>query len=78
MINTNKVKGRIAEQGKTIQKIATKMPCTAYSLGQKIANKTPMNLEEAILLAIELEISKEEFTGFFLNDKLQNTTKMEG
>ena len=74
MINTAKVKGRIVEKGKTIQSIAPKIPCSPYTLGQKISNETPMNLEEAMILSEELEITKEEFAEFFLNEKLQNTT----
>ena len=74
MINTAKVKGRIIEKGKTIQSIAPKIPCSPYTLGQKISNETPMNLEEAMILSEELEITKEEFSEFFLNEKLQNTT----
>lgn len=74
MINTAKVKGRIVEKGKTIQAIAPKIPCSPYTLGQKISNETPMNLEEAMILSEELEITKEEFAEFFLNEKLQNAT----
>lgn len=75
MINTAKVKGRIVEKGKTIQSIAPRIPCSPYTLGQKISNETPMNLEEAMILSEELDIKKEEFAEFFLNEKLQNTTK---
>ena len=75
MINTQKVKGRIVEKGLTIQLIAPKIPCSAYTLGQKIGNETPMNLEEAMILSDELDITKEEFADFFLNEKLQNTKK---
>ena len=75
MINTSKVKGRIVEKGKTIQAIAPKIPCSPYILVRKIANESPMSLEEAIILSEELDISKEEFAEFFLQQKLQNTTK---
>lgn len=75
MINTAKIKGRIVEKGKTIQSIAPKIPCSPYTLGQKLLNETPMNLEEAIILSDELDITKDEFADFFLNKKLQNTTK---
>lgn len=75
MVNTAKVKGRIVEKGKTIQSIAPKIPCSAYTLGQKIANETPINLDEVIVLCEELEIQQEEFAEFFLKEKLQNTTK---
>ena len=75
MINTAKIKGRIVEKGKTIQSIAPKIPCSPYTLGQKLLNETPMNLEEAIILSDELDITKDEFADFFLKKKLQNTTK---
>ena len=75
MINTSKVRGRIVEKGKTIQSIAPKIPCSPYILGRKIANESPMNLEEAIILSDELDISTEEFSEFFLQRRLQNTTK---
>lgn len=66
MINTSKVRGRIVEKGKTIQSIAPKIPCSPYILGRKIANESPMNLEEAIILGNELDISKEDFAEYFL------------
>ena len=75
MVNTAKIKGRIVEKGKTIQAIAPKIPCSAYTLGQKIGNETPINLEEVMVLCNELEITQEEFADFFLQEKLQNTTK---
>ena len=74
MINTSKVKGRMIEKGKTMQSIAPKIPCSPYTLGRKIANKAPMNLEETIILCNELDITEEEFAEFFLQQKLQNTT----
>lgn len=74
MLNTQKIKGRIVEKGKTIQAIAPKIPCSPYTLGQKIANETPINLDEVLVLCKELDISADEFSDFFLQDKLQNTT----
>lgn len=71
MVNTAKIRGRIVEKGKTIQLIAPKIPCSPYTLGQKIANESPMNLEEASVLCEELDIKEEEFADFFLQDKLQ-------
>lgn len=75
MVNTAKIRGRIVEKGKTIQVIAPKIPCSAYTLGQKLANETPINLEEVIVLCDELDIKKDEFAEFFLQNRLQNTTK---
>lgn len=75
MVNTQKIKGRIVEKGKTIQSIAPKIPCSPYTLGQKIANETPINLDEVMVLCEELEITEQEFSEFFLQNELQNTTK---
>lgn len=66
MVNTQKIKGRIVEKGKTIQSIAPKIPCSPYTLGQKIANESPMNLEEASIICDELDIKEKEFAEFFL------------
>lgn len=65
MINTAKLRGRIVEKGKTIQTLAPKIPCTPYILGRKIANESPMQIEEATNLANELEIPDSEITEYF-------------
>jgi hypothetical protein len=75
LINSLKIKGRMAENQKTFQQLATKVNCTPYTLGRKVANKVPMTLEEANILAIELKITDEEFGEFFLQKELQNATK---
>ena len=75
MVNTLKIKGRMAEKNLTIQLIAPKVGCSAYTLGRKIANKKPINLEEVIALSDILDIEEQEFSEFFLQRKLQNTTK---
>lgn len=74
MVNTLKIKGRIVEKEKTIQAIAPKIPCSAYILGKKISNESPMNLDEVSVLCDELDITMNEFADFFLQNKLQNTT----
>lgn len=65
MINTNKINGRLAELGLTRQAIAPGMDLTPYTLGQKISNKQPMTLDEALKFAIILKISKEEIVEYF-------------
>nr|DAF61726.1 MAG TPA: Protein of unknown function (DUF739) [Siphoviridae sp. ct1yA16] len=69
MINTSKLRGRIVEKGKTIQAIAPKIPCTPYVLGQKIANERPMKIEEATILANELDIGDNEIVEYFFYDR---------
>lgn len=71
MINTAKMKGRIAEKEKTIQSIAPDIPCSAYTLGQQIGNKASMNLDTAEKLCEILDIREDEFAEFFLYKKLQ-------
>ena len=71
MINTAKIKGRMAEKEETIQKLAPKIPCTPYTLGQQISNKKPMTITTAEKLAELLSITDEEFVEFFLHQKLQ-------
>lgn len=66
MINTLKLKGRMAEKEKNYKKLASKINCSAYTLGQKVSNKAPMNLDEANILANELDIVDSEFKEFFL------------
>lgn len=65
MINTEKLKGRIIEKGKTIQKLAPKCGYSAYTLGKMISNKTPMPLTVSDILVEELNISREEIPDFF-------------
>lgn len=76
MINTAKLKGRIVEKGRTIQSLAPKIPCTPYTLGQKIANVKPMQIEEATILANELDIEDSEMVEyFFYNRSCKSATK---
>lgn len=76
MINSSKFKGRMIEKKYTFQTLAPKISCTPYTLGQKIANETPMTLEEANILAKELDINDKEFSEFFLQIRLQYATKI--
>ena len=76
MVNTAKIRGRIIEKGKTIQSIAPKIPCTPYTLGQKISNETPMHIEEAETLIDELEIPINEVVEyFFYNISCKSATR---
>ncbi len=65
MINSNKIKGRIVEKGLTIQIIAPQMQITPYTLGKKISNESPMTLDEALKLALILDITPEEIIEYF-------------
>ena len=65
MINTKKVRGKIAENELTIQIIAPQLGITPYTLGKKIANESPMTLDEALAFSIILNIPKEEICEYF-------------
>ena len=47
MVNTNKLKGRIVEQGLTIGSLAALIGISPSTLGRKIRNLSDMTLEEA-------------------------------
>jgi len=77
MINTNKVRGRITELGLTIQIIAPQIGVTPYTLGKKIANESPMTLDEALKLSIILKIpERENFEYFFYNLSCKTQQKL--
>lgn len=65
MVNTLKLKGRIAEQDTTISKLASSMGLTAYSLGRKIGGRSIMTLDEANKLQNLLNISDNDFMSYF-------------
>ena len=57
MPNERKIKAKITELGLTIGGIAKKIGVSPYTLGRKIAVKTPMSIRKARLLQKELQIS---------------------
>ena len=65
MVNTKKIKARMIEKDKNIQKLAPKVGYTAYTLGRMISNKTAMTLDVSKVLMIELDILDEEIPDFF-------------
>lgn len=66
MINTNKVRGRMVENGVTQQDAATYLGIAQATFSQKINNVRPMDLDEAEKLAEFLNITDIEFPLFFL------------
>ncbi len=65
MPNSRKIKARILELGLSIKVIAKQMGLTAYTLGRKIAGKTPMSLKEAHMLQVILQIPDNELVLYF-------------
>ena len=67
LINTSKIKGRLAELGLTQRDVANALQIAQPTANQKINNIRPMNLDEAQKLAVLLKITPEEFRTYFFN-----------
>ena len=65
MINTNKIKGRLAELGLTQKDVANALKVAQPTANQKINNIRPMDLEEAEKMAELLHINPEDFQTYF-------------
>ena len=65
MINTNKIKGRMAELQITQKDIAYSLGLAQSTVNQKINNVRPMDLEEAEKISNLLKIAPEDFTIYF-------------
>ena len=65
MINTFKIKGRMAEMGITQKDVALSLQVAPPTVSQKINNIRPMDLDEAEKLARMLKITDNEFAIYF-------------
>lgn len=65
MINTNKIKGRMAELRITQKDVATGLKLAQPTVNQKINNIRPMDLDEAEKLSLMLKIPDCEFVDYF-------------
>lgn len=65
MINTKKIKGRMAELGLTQKDISTALNLSQSTVSQKINNIRIMNLDEAECLAKLLLLSSEDIETYF-------------
>lgn len=68
MINTNKIKGRMAEMQLTQKEVAASLGLAQPTVNQKINNIRPMDLNEAEKLSVLLDIPPEEFSLYFFCD----------
>ena len=68
MVNANKIKGRIVEQGMSIGKVADVMGVSASTLGRKLRGLADFTLNEVVYLMQILGIKKSEFTDYFMCD----------
>lgn len=67
MINTFKIKGRMAEMGITQKDIASSLHVAPPTVSQKINNIRPMDLNEAEELAKMLKITDDDFAVYFFS-----------
>lgn len=65
MINSNKIKGRMAELGLTQKDVSKALSIAQPTANQKINNIRPMDLNEADALSTLLKIGPEEFSTYF-------------
>ncbi len=65
MINTSKIKGRLAEFGYTQADVAKELQISQSTANQKINNVRDMSLDEAEKLSHMLKIDSGEFGVFF-------------
>lgn len=65
MINTNKIKGRMAELQITQKDVANLLGLAQPTVNQKINNIRPMDLNEAEKLSDLLHIKPEDFAVYF-------------
>lgn len=65
LINTNKIKGRMAELQITQKDVAVFLGLAQPTVNQKINNIRPMDLNEAEKLSNLLRIKPEEFAVYF-------------
>ena len=68
MVNSRKIKGRMAELGITQKDIADQLNLAAPTVSQKINNIRPMDLGEAERLARILCVREGEFAEYFFWD----------
>ncbi len=70
MLNTRKLKGRMAEKGLTQKDIAEALGIATPTVNQKLNNVRPMDLTEAEQLAKILDISAEDFSAYFFANEV--------
>ncbi|MBR6728663.1 MAG: helix-turn-helix transcriptional regulator [Clostridia bacterium] len=69
MVNTNKLKGKIVEQGLTFGRLAELIGMSPSTLGRKIRNISDMTLEEVDMIRVTLHIPSSQITEYFFADK---------
>ncbi len=68
MVNTNKLKGRIVEQGLTFGSLAYIIGVSPSTLGRKIRNLSDMTLEEVERIREALDIPPSRIMEYFFKE----------
>ena len=69
MVNTNKIRGRIMEQGLTIGSLAPLVGVSPSTLGRKIKNNADMTLGEVEAIRDVLKIPPERVMEYFFTEE---------
>ncbi len=65
MVNTNKLKGKIVEQGLTFHRLSQMIGVSPSTLGRKIRNLSDMTLEEVEMIREILNIPPSRIMEYF-------------
>ncbi len=68
MVNTNKLRGKIVEQGLTFGRLAQMIGVSPSTLGRKIRNVSDMTLEEVELIRDSLNIPPNRIMEYFFTE----------
>ena len=75
-MNHNKLKGAIIAAGYSQRKLAETMPMTLNTLNAKVNGKSPITIEEAIMLGKKLNLNDEQYEEIFLREPSRNETNL--
>lgn len=65
MVDTAKLRGRMAEKGETIASLAAKLGMHPNTLSRRLANSSEFSVKEVGLLSAELGISTSQLSDYF-------------
>lgn len=69
--NTNKLKGKIAENGYTIKSLASDVGLCETSLRRKLNKKSEVTIGESLKIKDKLNLSSEDYLDIFFGTKLE-------
>ncbi len=78
MVNANKLKGRIVEQGRSIEDLAGLIGMHRSTLYRKIAGDFPFTVDEAGQIVTLLDLSNEDAISIFFSQGVPETRHGKG